>query len=180
MVNPNDWNGWVWPVPRWLGRLPTISDHFSAVATRGHRQHLGADITFRKVPGDPIGKIPHDATPQFISPLGTPIVAAGPGKIWTIKQTELGLSVQIDHGNVGSAGGVNSFYQHLDSFSRPWRKGDSVYAGDQLGTMGYSPSDPEGFRHLHFELWFPTRKAVRDPAPYMRNWRKITLSPGVS
>lgn len=178
-INPSDWSGWVWPVPIWQGRVPTISDGFSSVETADHRQHLGVDVTFKKLPGDPSGVIQHDATAGFISPLGTPIIAAGPGKIWSAKETELGHSIQIDHGKVGSAGGVNTFYQHLDSFSRNWQKGDIVHAGDLLGTMGYPPEGYH-FRHLHFELWFPVRKFARDPAPYMRHWRKISMPAAVS
>lgn len=175
-VNPSDWTGWVWPVPVWHGRVPVASDKFDPDDERddGHRQHFGVDLTFQKRAGDPQGVVLHDATKAFISPAGTPILAAGPGRIWSAKRTGLGLSIQIDHGNVGSAGGVNSFYQHLDSFARPWKKGDEVKAGEILGTMGYPPAGYH-FRHLHFELWFPVRTYARDPLPYMKYWQKVSL-----
>lgn len=181
-IEPSDWSGWVWPVPIWDGRTPTISDGFSALASMGRRQHLGVDVTFRKKPGDPTGRVLNDATEQFISPRTTPIIAPGPGKIWAVKQTERGISVQIDHGRVGTAGGVNSFSQHLAVLSRAWKKGDIVHAGDVLGIMGFDPSryDGEHFRHLHFELWFPVRNLARDPTPYMRHWRKVSLPTTVS
>lgn len=176
-INPADWSGWVWPVPVWDGRVPSVSDGFYAKETPTHRKHPGVDVTFRKLPTDPKERILYDATPNYISPAGTPILAPGPGKIWAAKHTERGLSIQIDHGRVGSAGGVNSYLQHLATFVKPWQKGDIVNAGDVLGTMGYDPSKYDGqhFRHLHFELWFPVQNLARDPVPYMRHWRKITL-----
>lgn len=173
------WKGWVWPVPVWNGRIPIITDKFQAVETADHRQHLGADIAFKKLPTDPKEVIQHDATAGFIAPRGTPILAAGPGRIWSTGVSDaMGRFVQIDHGAVEGEG-VNSFYQHLESFAKDWQKGDEVRAGDLLGYMGYPPQGYH-FRHLHFELWFPTRKRARDPAPYMRHWNKITLPMGVS
>lgn len=183
------WNGWVWPVPIWDGRVPTISQEFKPGQDPGFgsssgadSNHLGVDITFRKKAGDPKQNIPHLSLGPFISPEGTPIVAAFPGKIWASGITGYGHYVTVDHGNVPGIGPLVTFYQHLDGFVHPWSKGDEVKAGDVLGTMGFptETGDPEGFRHLHFELWFPQkgvpdRQWPRDPAPYMAQWRKVTL-----
>lgn len=178
-VVPADWLGWVWPVPVRDGRIPTISDGFSAVKTSNHRAHPGVDITYRKLPTDPPGKVKYDATTHFISPKGTPVLAAGPGRVWSAGVDDFGHWVLIDHGIVGQAGGVTTRYAHLEKFAKPWKKGDIVQAGTELGLMGYSPkNDSEQFRHLHFELKFP-RKGVHplmwnhNPVPYMRYWRKI-------
>lgn len=187
-VRASDWQGWVWPVPVYQGRTPTISHEFKAGSRYGgdgklnYGAHLGVDVMFRRKPSDPSGPpdtvaIPQGGTnPGWISPVGTPVVAAGPGKIWSSGTTALGHFVQIDHGNVGSAGGVNTFYQHLSSLAKPWKKGDDVRAGEVLGTMGGDPSNVPHLRHLHFELWFPraglsNEQWAHDPEPFMRTWK---------
>lgn len=184
--NPNDWKGWVWPVPVNGNRIPIVSHGFEGGnpinpdGTLNYSTHLGLDVMYPRLDGDPIG--PADTVAKsgkFISPIGTQIIAAGPGTIWNAGLTPLGHFIQIDHGNVGTAGGTNTFYQHLDSFNRDWKKGDRVQAGDVLGTMGGDPSNIPHLRHLHFELWFPragmdTNSWRIDPAPYMRFWNKTT------
>lgn len=186
-INPSDWIGWVQPVPSFEGRTPVISNEYKpgpryVDGKLNYRAHLGVDIMFRRRLGDPDGPedavaIPKGATsnPGWIAPAGTPVVAAGPGTIWSADVGPLGRSVQIDHGSVGSAGGVNTFYQHLESFERPWQKGDIVKAGDVIGTMGGDPSNAPHLRHLHFELWFPrpglpAENWPRDPEPFIKMW----------
>jgi len=73
-----------------------------------------------------------------------------------------------------------TFYQHLGKLAKDWQKGDHVEAGEVLGDMGYAPGDPEGLRHLHFEIWFPRTGVPGDewrinPEPYMRRWKRIEL-----
>jgi len=179
-VNPSDWSGWVWPVPVTNGRTPTITDGFSATKTKDHRKHLGVDIMFPKRAGDPKGKVKHSASFGFIAPQGTYVIAAGPGKVWSAGVDSYGHWVRLDHGSIGGFG-VTTRYAHLESFDKPWKKGDKVAAGDILGPMGFSPAnDSEQLRHLHFELSFPAGNVEpglwpADPAPYMRHWRKIPL-----
>ncbi len=178
----SDWVGWVWPVPIWQGRVPVTSQEYKPGPREQKGVHLGNDIMFPKRAGDPPGRVRHDASPGHIAPEGTPIIAAGPGRIWGTYNTSYGLSILIDHGAVGDAGGVTTFYQHLASFAKPWRKGDEVRAGDLLGTMGFDPThDSQQLRHLHFELNFPRATVPhgqwpQDPAPYMRFWRKIEVA----
>lgn len=185
-VVPADWLGWVWPVPIVNSRIPTISDGFSASEGvrdgKKYRKHLGVDIMFPKREGDPKGKVKHDASVHFIAPKGTPIVAAGPGKVWDAGVDSYGHWVLIDHGMVShNAGGVTTRYAHLERLERPWKRGDEVHAGTILGLMGYAPqNDGEQLRHLHFELKFPRSNIPQtlwsqNPAPYMRWWRKTIL-----
>jgi murein DD-endopeptidase MepM/ murein hydrolase activator NlpD len=73
-----------------------------------------------------------------------------------------------------------TFYQHLSALAKDWQKGEPVAAGEVLGDMGYAPGDPEGLRHLHFEIWFPKTGVPQDtwridPAPYMKTWKRATL-----
>lgn len=190
--NPAAWLGWVWPVPVTDGRVPQISQEFKPWdggdrnATSHAANHLGVDIMFRKRAGDPAGKVLHDASPNYIAPPGTRVLAAYPGVVWSTGAGGYGLNVLLDHGNVPGLGGLNTFYQHLESLERPWKKGDMVRAGEVLGVMGYPPqNDSEHLRHLHFELRAPRAGVSQnlwpiDPAPYMRFWRKVTLPEAVS
>lgn len=182
-----DWTGWVWPVPVTDGRRAVITQEWKpgreprvGEPSGAKSNHLGVDIAFRKQHGDPAGAVRHLATKAFIAPPGTRIICSGPGKVWgTYRHDYYGLSVLVDHGQVNDhVGGANTFYQHLESYARPWRKGDVVEPGTLMGIMGYAPGDREGFRHLHFELRFPRvgvpQDAWRiDPAPYMRFWEFV-------
>lgn len=171
-----NWNGWVWPV--------AITDRRYPVITQGYKppRHLGVDIMFPKRAGDPLGPVKHDASLAYVAPAGTLILAAGPGRVWSSGEGQYGKYVLIDHGNVPGIGGVTTFYQHLASLERNWQKGDVVFPGQVLGTMGYSPGlDSEQLRHLHFELRFPGSPASQadirwavNPAPYMALWRMTT------
>lgn len=175
-----DWQGWNWPVPIWNGRPPVISDGFKHEKTEEHRQHMGADIMFRKEAGDP--GFPFSSQ-HFTSQGGdTPIIAAGPGKIWDAGPGRA-LQLSIDHGIVSPhVGGVVTWYQHLKSFSRKWKRGDVVRAGDFLGIMGGDVPPNYLLYHLHFELWFPRRgipplRWKANPITYMRFWRKVPFQP---
>jgi hypothetical protein len=182
-----DWKGWRWPVLPWGDRLPVVSHEFEAgerFLPNGHLNyavHLGLDIMFQWRVGDP--RVPADTVAMkrngmsgFIAPQGSIVVAAFPGTVWQAGPSPLGLHVQLDHGDLGPVlGGVNTYYQHMVSFARDWKRGDEVRAGDVLGVMGGDPANVPHLRHLHFELWFP-RKGVSsaywptDPAPYMAHW----------
>jgi len=182
---PSDWAGWVWPVPIYQNRRPTISHGFEAGSrylpdgTLNKGAHMGVDIMFPRAVDDPTE--PKDSVaipkggknPGWIAPSGTPIVAAGPGMIWRAGDSARGKWIQIDHGNMG----VNTYYQHLEQFAKPWKKGDVVQAGELLGLMGGDPSTNK-LRHLHFELWKPVKGEnqnlwPKDPAPVMRYWSII-------
>jgi murein DD-endopeptidase MepM/ murein hydrolase activator NlpD len=171
----SDWVGWVWPVPVWNGRAPVVSDGYSRTATSSHRKHLGVDVMFYKVEGDPVG-LPYSSRMFTSQGALTPIVAAGPGVIWDASLSARGHQVTIDHGK--HVGGCTTYYQHLSAFTRDWKKGDRVEAGDELGTMGGDVSSGANpLYHLHFELLFPRAGTSRDawtadPVPYMRHWTK--------
>lgn len=171
------WPGWVWPMRALGSRQPVISDGFSPAATDGHRKHLGVDIMYRRLASES-PTLPQ-GTKNFYVPANTPVVAAYHGKIWIANLSPKGHQIQIDHGNVPGLGPLNTYYQHLQSFSRQWRKGDTVRPGDVLGIVGGN-IEPGGYPlwHLHFELWVPTagRSASEwaiDPAPVMAKWQKV-------
>lgn len=186
MIDPAAWVGWCWPVLSAHGRFPVVSHEFEpgerylADGRLNYAVHLGVDIMFPRWASDPTGPptdvaIPaHGANPGWITWPGTKVVAAGPGRIWEAGETALGHSVLIDHGNVG----LLTFYQHMESLARPWSKGDPVFPGLELGTMGGDPSNAPHLRHLHLEVWLPEGKAQRgawpeDPAPYLAAWARV-------
>ena len=189
-----DWTGWVWPVPDENGRTARITQEYKpghdpkpGEASGEHANHLGVDIMYGKLATDPPGKVKHDASTGSIAPPGTKVVATGPGKIWLVSHSDFyGTGVTVDHGTANPTGtGMVTFYQHLGKLAKDWHKGDPVAAGEILGDMGYAPGDPEGLRHLHFEIWFPRTGVPGDewrinPEPYMRRWKRIELPPMVA
>jgi murein DD-endopeptidase MepM/ murein hydrolase activator NlpD len=99
---------------------------------------------------------------DIAAPTGTPVKAAGDGKIIDATGrynggTAWGNVVVIDHGH-----GLVTRYAQLDSYIV--RKGDSVEAGDTIGAVGASgrATGP----HLHFEVLVDGEHI--DPAPVVR------------
>lgn len=95
------------------------------------------------------------------APRGTPVRAAGDGKIIDATKRYQGNSawgkvVVVDHGH-----GLVTRYAHLDSYLV--RKGESVDAGDVIGAVG-STGRSTG-PHLHFEV-LQDGETI-DPAPVM-------------
>lgn len=167
------WEGWVFPLPTLPGdRAAVISDSFHAEETADHRKHLGADLMYRRLPAEP-AELPR-GTKRYSVPARTPVLAAFHGKVRSAEVTGYGHSVAIDHGDVPGVGPVVTFYQHMEGFSRPWKKGDNVAAGERLGIVGGSLTGYP-LHHLHFELWMPTRDKAVDPEPYLKQWQRRSV-----
>jgi murein DD-endopeptidase MepM/ murein hydrolase activator NlpD len=191
VVDPANFIGYLWPVPHSEdGRYPVVSHEFEpgprylpGTQTLNYATHLGVDIMYPRIASDPTEPATHVAVPAHGKNPGwitfdrTPVRAVGPGKIWSAKQTALGHSVTIDHGDVGGVG-MLTFYQHMSSFAREWAKGDTVIPGLQLGTMGGDPMNAPHLIHLHLEIWLPSNgrdpgEWPVDPAPYLAHWAKV-------
>jgi murein DD-endopeptidase MepM/ murein hydrolase activator NlpD len=122
---------------------------------------------------------------------GTPVRAAGEGKIIDATEryrgsVDWGKVVVIDHGH-----GLVTRYAHLDSYLV--RKGDRVEAGDIIGAVG-STGKATG-PHLHFEVIEdgktidpspvlalapaspPRPAAVPSPAPKIKTTRNVQIAP---
>lgn len=140
---------WVFPVPDMPGQPALISQEFR------QSNHLGVDIMYRK-------------QNQWWAPEGTPILAARAGVVWSVTDTPRGKSVVIDHGPPWA-----TFYQHLATTKVA--KGQTVAAGQEIGTMGADPTDQQGLRHLHFATWYKGAgdTASVDPALAMGGWRRL-------
>lgn len=173
----DDWQGWLWPVPIWNDRDPTISDGFQRAKSAEHRSHLGADIMFRRLPSEP-AKLPN-ASKHFAIPDGVPALAVGPGTIRDFGLTGRNHFVMIDHGKVNGHRMV-TFYQHLSRLAPGLVKGASVGPGAYLGDVGGDLPPHYTLKHLHFEVWYTDRGIGRkqwavDPAPLLKRWSKVSI-----
>jgi murein DD-endopeptidase MepM/ murein hydrolase activator NlpD len=82
---------------------------------------------------------------DFAGRRGTPIVAAGDGRVVrAVNDASLGRTVTLDHGN-----GIETVYGHLDRLSV--REGERVSRGQELGKMGSTGSRSTG-PHLHYSV----------------------------
>jgi hypothetical protein len=171
---------WGWPVPRYNGRAPVISDGFgSSRPSLPGGKHRGVDLMFARIAGDPFPSGPN-GTKNFIMPDAWMAVAASDGILWSAEHTARGFAVVVDHGNVAT------FYQHLDTLfvppTKPPAKGTQrtaliqIKSGQPLGVIGADPLDPNRLKHLHFELWLGGPGNAVDPAPLMKSWQVFTPS----
>lgn len=142
---------WVWPVPRYQGRKPVISNGFGA-------KHAGVDVMFPRLASDSL-----DETKGYVMP-DLDALAASDGIVWSAGETPRGLAVVIDH----APRKVATFYTHLSKLHVA--KGDHVRAGQPLGVIGADPLDPEHVKHLHFELWLGGPTDSIDPQLLMSKW----------
>lgn len=118
-------------------------------ARTGNRTHEGIDIT---------------------APEGSEVVAAGPGTVVDIQpnpSTSYGNQVVIDHGTNAEGQHIYSQSAHLETVTVS--PGDTVTAGQQIGTVGRTGNTPANAdAHLHFEVRVdgsgPTAD-VADPIP---------------
>lgn len=166
---------WGWPVPRYEGRAPVISDGFGSARPPG--KHMGVDLMFARISSDrfPIGP---NGSKAYVMPDAWMAVAASDGVLWSAGHTPRGFCVVLDHGNVAT------FYQHLDTLfvpeTKPPAKGAPkesrirVKASQPLGVIGGDPLDPSRLKHLHFELWLGGPTSAVDPAPLMKSWQVFT------
>jgi hypothetical protein len=164
---------WIHPVPNLGDRRAVTSDGFRAVASPTARQHLGADLMFRRrdtrdlisvyPPGSPNG------SPLFFMPNGVPALAASAGVVTFAAMTPVGNTVIVQHPNRWA-----TYYTHLAALAVT--KGQTVTAGQVLGTIGASPKAPARLAHLHVELWKGgTRAGVVDPDPFLAAWSRVAI-----
>lgn len=92
------------------------------------------------------GKYHHDGV-DIAAPRGASVVAAGPGKVISVKKSDLlagfGNYVEIDHGY-----GYVTRYAHMDNISV--KVGEKVLKGFKLGTVGSSGGSIAP--HVHYEV----------------------------
>ncbi|MBV8758631.1 MAG: peptidoglycan DD-metalloendopeptidase family protein [Deltaproteobacteria bacterium] len=163
---------WVWPVPRWNGRAPMISDGFNSPRP-GVARHGGVDIMFERASFDAFKPGKPNGSKLFVMPDGLPAVAASDGTVWSAMHTPRGFAVVLDHGPVK----VATFYTHLEKLlvapAAPGKSNERVRAGQPIAIIGASPLDAEHLKHLHFEVWLGGPSDRIDPAPLMRGWETV-------
>lgn len=157
---------WVWPVPRWNGRAPVVSDGFNSPRA-GYPRHGGADVMFARVASDTFKAGTPNASKGFVMPDNLPALAASDGVVRSATVTPQGHAVVIDH--VG--GKLATFYTHMETLLV--KAGDHLRAGQPIGIIGASPLDAEHLKHLHFEIWLGGPADRIDPEPIMRGWQTI-------
>jgi hypothetical protein len=160
---------WVWPVHAWSGRSPVISDGFNSPRA-GYPRHGGLDIMFKRLPSDPFKAGTPNGSKLFVMPDDIAVLAASDGVVWSAMPSGHGNAVVISHPSAK----VATFYTHLDKLLvKPTARGESkqqVRAGDVIGTVGFSPLDPQKIKHLHFELWLGGPADQVDPTNVIRSW----------
>lgn len=90
---------------------------------------------------------------DIVAPLGTPVIAAAPGKvIYKDKQAAGGNSLMIWHGQDAHGNHIISYYAHLGEFKTD--KDANIKRGDVIGTLGATGNNMprSGTPHLHFEV----------------------------
>lgn len=83
---------------------------------------------------------------DFRAPMGTPIVATGPGRInFMASETGYGNVVKITH-----AGQITTLYAHMKGFAKGLHKGSLVKTGQVIGYVGMTgyTTGP----HVHYEF----------------------------
>jgi murein DD-endopeptidase MepM/ murein hydrolase activator NlpD len=102
---------------------------------------------------------------DFAAPAGTPVYAAGEGRIaFAGTRGGYGTTVVINH-----AGGVSTLYAHLSSIQRGLRPGSAVRQGQVIGRVGSTGMSTGP--HLHFEVHrnrAPINPAVAQVMPPQR------------
>jgi murein DD-endopeptidase MepM/ murein hydrolase activator NlpD len=97
---------------------------------------------------------------DFAAATGTPIGAAGPGRVSSAGWSSYGggNEIHIDHPN-----GLQTWYAHLSSFAV--KMGDMVRAGQLIGQVG-STGNSTG-PHLHYMVLNGGWPSYMNPAPYL-------------
>ena len=99
---------------------------------------------------------------DFAAPTGTPVFAAGDGRVaFTGNRGDYGTTVVITH-----TGGIATLYAHLSAIQRGLRPGSLVRQGQVIGRVGSTglATGP----HLHFEVHrngMPINPAVAQTMP---------------
>lgn len=97
---------------------------------------------------------------DFAVEKGASVLAAADGTVSDVSvQGVMGQTVQITH-----AGGLVTWYCGLDQ--KTVQKGDTVKAGDKIGTVGTVPGEAADASHLHFAV--QKDGAFLDPTSYFQ------------
>ena len=120
-----------------LNVRPTeLSDTFTDSRGGGERLHEAIDI---------------------MAPRGTSVIAAGPGTIEKLFQSDAGGNTIYIRSNDGR---TIHYYAHLDDYAEGLREGQKVRRGQRVGTVGSSGNASADAPHLHFAILQTTPDAA--------------------
>ena len=113
----------------------------------------------------------HEAI-DIAAPRGTPVVAAGDGRIVKLFDSVPGgrTIYQFDRDDVFAY-----YYAHLEAYAEGLREGNPVKCGDVLGYVGSTGNAAAGAPHLHFAIFRLGRErawwqgAPMNPHPYLND-----------
>jgi murein DD-endopeptidase MepM/ murein hydrolase activator NlpD len=130
-----------------------VSNYFTPEGRSMHKQFLRAPVDFTRISSGfsfarfhPIlNKMRAHKGVDYAAPTGTPIKAAGDGKV-SFQGTKSGYGnvVILDHGS-----GITTLYGHMSRFVKGTRNGRRVQQGNIIGYVG-STGAATG-PHLHYE-----------------------------
>jgi murein DD-endopeptidase MepM/ murein hydrolase activator NlpD len=102
--------------------------------------------TFADDRGD--GERLHEAL-DIMAPRGTPVVAAAPGTIGSLFESEAGgKTIYIRSADRRTI----HYYAHLDAYASGLKEGQQVSQGQSLGTVGSTGNADPAAPHLHFAI----------------------------
>jgi murein DD-endopeptidase MepM/ murein hydrolase activator NlpD len=108
----------------------------------------------------------HDAI-DILAPRGTAVLAASAGRVARLFNSDRGgRTIYI---LTGADGRTVHYYAHLQSYARGLSAGDTVRAGQVIGSVGDSGNAAPGNTHLHFAIW-----RVADPRSF---WDGAPVNP---
>lgn len=117
-------------------RADQLTDSFADERGGGERLHEALDI---------------------MAPRGTQVLAAAPGKVESLFQSDAGgntIYVRSEDGR------TIYYYAHLDAYAPGIKEGDAVGRGQALGTVGSSGNASPDGPHLHFAILRTTPDAA--------------------
>ena len=103
---------------------------------------------------------------DIMAPAGTPVVAAAPGRVEKLFQSDLGGTTLYQRSADGSR---SYYYAHLAGYAPGMNEGRMLRAGETLGFVGDTGDAGPGNYHLHF--------GVTRMAPGERWWQGEPVDP---
>ena len=101
---------------------------------------------------------------DFLAARGTPVVAVEDGTVKRMRNGGLGgITVWL-----AGDSGHEYYYAHLDEWAPGLAVGQTVTAGDLLGTVGTTGNSPDYIPHLHWE-YHPNGGPAINPTPLARD-----------
>jgi hypothetical protein len=162
-----EYAGWTFPLPAWGGYRPTRSQEYRPA------DHHGVDVMYPRQAGGN-DSVYASGTPNgsrnFFMPDNVPVYCPKDGTIWSTGISKHGPWCVIDCGKP-----IALYMVHFDQLLISGQsRGTPVNAGQMIGTVGFSPADPERLKHLHIEVWRGgAAESHVDPWPYLKGAARL-------